>query len=280
MSDESGEHVLAVVPPSLLTEQRGLTLFGTNDPSEVVDIAGKMAKPLRDVIEKQGLFSTISGRKHVRVEGWTLCGSMLGVFPVCVWTRQIADGWEARVEARLRDGSVVGAAEAQCTKTEATWNKRDDYAIRSMAQTRATSKALRLPLGFIVAMGGYDTTPAEEMIVERDAQRAAAAPPTVPAPVRRPPTAPTAAPQAPRSPQQGPIITEAQARRFYAIWKGAGKTPEQVQEYLGTMGLNTDREMPKAVYEVACAWAATKTEGPKALEGEIVGNAEDDYKGI
>ena len=32
-----------------------------------------------------------------------------------------------------------------------------------MAQTRATSKALRQPLGFIVQLAGFDPTPAEEM---------------------------------------------------------------------------------------------------------------------
>ena len=40
---------------------------------------------------------------------------------------------------------------------------RDDYALRSMAQTRATSKALRQPLGFVMSLAGFDPTPAEEM---------------------------------------------------------------------------------------------------------------------
>ena len=32
-----------------------------------------------------------------------------------------------------------------------------------MAQTRATSKALRLPLGFVMTLAGLEATPAEEM---------------------------------------------------------------------------------------------------------------------
>ena len=32
-----------------------------------------------------------------------------------------------------------------------------------MAQTRATSKALRQPLGFVITLAGFDPTPAEEM---------------------------------------------------------------------------------------------------------------------
>jgi hypothetical protein len=185
--------------------ERGVTLFGTNNPVEVVEAAGKIAAALSDVIEKQGLYTDIKGKKHVRVEGWTLCGTMLGVFPVCVWTRPVEGGFEARVEAKLRDGSIVGGAEAQCTRSESTWANRDDFALRSMAQTRATSKALRLPLGFIVAMGGYSATPAEEMEAERQAERDAKAPATVPGPERRtvvktaqvvgkvPPTTPRAA---------------------------------------------------------------------------------------
>jgi len=88
---------------------------------------------------------------------------MLGVFPVCEWTREIEGGWEARVEARTLSGAVVGAAEAECVKAEKNWGNRDDYALRSMAQTRATAKALRLPLGFIVVLAGFEATPADEM---------------------------------------------------------------------------------------------------------------------
>lgn len=139
------------------------TLFGTTNPAEVIERATEAAQPLAAVVRKQKLTTTISGREHVRVEGWTLLGSMLGVFPVTVWTRKMEDGWEARVEARTRDGSIVGAAEAECLRSESLWKSRDDYALRSMAQTRATSKALRQPLGFVMQLAGFEATPAEEM---------------------------------------------------------------------------------------------------------------------
>ena len=93
---------------------------------------------------------------------------MLGVFPVLVWTRKLDDGWEARVEARTLDGRVVGAAESECLRSEARWSTREDYAIRSMAATRATSKALRQPLGFVMTMAGFDATPLEEMPLSTD----------------------------------------------------------------------------------------------------------------
>jgi hypothetical protein len=147
----------------VLVDRPPTTLFRTEDPVEVLERASRVAQALKSVIDKQGLVSRIQGREHVRVEGWTTLGSMLGVVPVVVWTKRTEDGWEARVEARTMDGRVVGAAEAMCSTAEKTWKTRDDYALRSMAQTRATSKALRGPLGFVVTLAGYEATPAEEM---------------------------------------------------------------------------------------------------------------------
>lgn len=140
-----------------------VTLFGSNNPAEVLEAAAIVAKALADVIEKQNLSAKIGSSTHILVEGWTLLGSMTGVFPVVEWTRPLENGWEARVEARTKNGELVGAAEAMCTKAENTWKNRDDYAIRAMAQTRATSRALRGPLGFIVELAGYNATAAEEM---------------------------------------------------------------------------------------------------------------------
>jgi hypothetical protein len=153
---------LDIIDAEIAPQQTG-TLFRTDDPTEIVQRASGMASTLADVVRKQKLAVKIGGREHVRVEGWTLLGTMLGVFPVCEWTRKLDDGWEARVEARTMSGAVVGAAEAECLRSEKTWKSRDDYALRSMAQTRATSKALRQPLGFVMTLAGFDATPLEEM---------------------------------------------------------------------------------------------------------------------
>lgn len=141
----------------------GANLFRSDDPNEIVTRAQDTANALSSVIDKQELYTNIQGKKHVRVEGWTLLGTMLGVTAVVTSTRQLENGWEARCEARTLDGRTIGAGEAMCTRDENTWKNRDDYAIRSMAQTRATSKALKGPLGFVVSLAGYAPTPAEEM---------------------------------------------------------------------------------------------------------------------
>jgi hypothetical protein len=159
-AEEIGAGLSTDVAPTHVQSQN---LFHTDDPVEVITRASRAAEALKGVIRQQGLVSNIQGREYPRVEAWTTLGSMLGVVPVVTWTRRTEDGWEARVEARTLDGRVVGAAEAMCSKSERTWSKRDDYALRSMAQTRATSKALRGPLGFVVTLAGYEATPAEEM---------------------------------------------------------------------------------------------------------------------
>jgi hypothetical protein len=163
------------------------TLFGTDDPSEVVARATAAARPLAKVVNDQNLYKMISGKKYVLVEGWTLLGSMLGVFPVTVWTKPLENGWEARVEARTKDGAVVGAAEAQCTRDESLWKNCDDYALRSMAQTRATAKALRQPLGFVMTLAGMAATPAEEMPREEVVEEAIVSPAGEPFPDQREP---------------------------------------------------------------------------------------------
>lgn len=148
-------------------------LFGTNDPERIVLNAAAVADELARVVEDRRLYVAIRGRKHIRVEGWTLLGALVGVFPYVVWSRRLAgeideltDGWEARVEARTLAGQLVGAAESQCDHSEERWRDADEYALRSMAQTRATGRALKGPLGFVFALAGYETTPAEEMPVD------------------------------------------------------------------------------------------------------------------
>ena len=159
----------------------------SSNPKEMVAQVQEIADVLSDIIDQKKLYTSIRGRKHVHAEGWTTMGAMLGVFPIVVETRESADfvahiqvvtgsgnsrkvevkqegkgSIIARVEARTIGGALVGAAEGECGYGEQKWSDADPYAVRSMAQTRATAKALRLPLGFIIALAGYQATPEEE----------------------------------------------------------------------------------------------------------------------
>jgi hypothetical protein len=160
-----GTDLVVHTPQDAPTTLAPLNLFGSS-PAAALESMGEIAKLLTDVLRQQKLYATIQGRNHVTVEGWTLLGSLLGVFPVVVSTERVtepAEGYKARVEARTADGRVVGAGEALCTRAERTWKSRDEFALMAMAQTRATSRALRNPLGFVVKMAGYETAGAEEV---------------------------------------------------------------------------------------------------------------------
>lgn len=135
-------------------------------PKELIQEASAQARALVDLIEKQKLYSVISGRKYVRVEGWVPLARMNGVIPREVENVEHADGhFVARVQlVRIADGSVLTEASSECGgPSEPTWQGRAPYARRSMAATRATGKACRLAYSWIMALGGYEPTPAEEM---------------------------------------------------------------------------------------------------------------------
>jgi hypothetical protein len=148
------------------------SLFGTDQPGLIIQKASSIATVLKGVIRKQKLAMPIGGKEYILVEGWTTLGALVGVFPRVESTARVLDGdgdhigWEAAVTVTTTAGVEIGRAEAQCLRTERNWKNRDDFALRSMAQTRAMGKALRMPLGWIAVLGGYEATPAEEMPVE------------------------------------------------------------------------------------------------------------------
>lgn len=139
------------------------SLFNTDEPVEVIAKATKVADALKAVVVSKKLVANIKGKEYPLVEAWITLAAMLNVNAVTEWTRKTENGWEARVVVRNNAGLDIAAAESQCTRDERDWKNRDDYALRSMAQTRATSKALRSKLGFIMTLAGYQATPAEEM---------------------------------------------------------------------------------------------------------------------
>ncbi len=167
---------LEVIEDAEYTPVQTGTLFGTDDPVTVIEKATVVASALMDAVKRHDadkpkekrLVSVISGREFPKLECWTLLGSMLGVFPVLegepvpIEVAGVA-GWKATVSAQTRDGSVVGRASALCMRSESNWRNRDEYALMSMAQTRAASKALSQPLRFVMVLAGLEGTPEAEM---------------------------------------------------------------------------------------------------------------------
>lgn len=163
----------AVVP----VEARAVaSVYGTDNPTEIVQRTEAVAIALGTAIKRGHMSTSIQGREYVLAEGWAYLGSMLGVFPRTVRVEPMGesadpDGYEAHVELVTRDGSVVGGAIAECSRLEKSWADRAPYALKSMAQTRATGKAYRMAFGYVMRAAGYEATPAEEMSQDNDAPR-------------------------------------------------------------------------------------------------------------
>ena len=144
------------------------TLYGTRDPKTVRDKMVELADVLMDVVRTKQLAVRIRNREHLTVEAWTTLGAFVGVHAAIVWTKpnESGDGILARAEARTLEGALVGAAEGECSRVENRWKDAEPYAIRSMASTRAISRALQAPLRHIAVLAGYEGTTAEEMPTE------------------------------------------------------------------------------------------------------------------
>ena len=137
-------------------------------PSEVLADAKEAAKALADVIAKKSKPVVINGETYLEFEDWQTVGRFYGVSVKVASTSFIqygeVQGFEARaVVIRNSDGMEVSAAEAMCLNDEALWKSRPLFQLRSMAQTRASAKALRNVLAWVVVLAGYKPTPAEEM---------------------------------------------------------------------------------------------------------------------
>lgn len=140
------------------------------DPEEVIQEATHAANAVRKIIVEKGLARRIGSGEHVEYEGWLTVGRFYGCIPDIEWSRPVKDsdgkitGYEARAcLIHLATGRVISHAESMCSWTEDNWKNRDEFAVRSMSETRAASKALRMVFGWVMVLAGYKPTPAEEM---------------------------------------------------------------------------------------------------------------------
>jgi len=160
-----------IVPEPMLPAVRDdlpASIFG-DDPVSALEMARAMVQRMEAMIapRRQDFVCNIQGRDYPKVDWWTAAGQPLGLSPRVVWCRQVEgmepQTFEARVEVYDRQGNLWSSGQALCSRGERTWAKRDAYALYSMAQTRSTGKAYRLPLSFLAVLAGLQPTPAEEM---------------------------------------------------------------------------------------------------------------------
>jgi len=126
--------------------------------------ATEIASICKDIVTKTA--QNIQGRKYVRVEGWQSIANAYGCVASAKDVERVETGFRAIGQVRRMDsGIVICEAEGFVGDDERTWSKRDEFAKRAMAQTRAISRACRSAFAFIVTYmdAGLETTPAEEV---------------------------------------------------------------------------------------------------------------------
>ena len=152
MEKENNEIVVA--------EPTAVNLVG--NPQDRLKQGHEAAKALMSVAQPV----MIQGNQYLTIHDWQTVGAFYGFFagaddaePVVV---DGVSGFRAKAVVRTADGTIVSSAIAYCFD-EGIWKGREKFAQASMAQTRASSKALRMVVGWVAVLGGYKDTPAEEM---------------------------------------------------------------------------------------------------------------------
>ena len=155
------EEATALIPAPIQT-----TLILEGDPEAQLQYAEKAATALMKRVEKKTKKLEINGKQYLEFGDWQTLARFFGATAGVEWSRAIyrderLAGYEARAIVYQR-GQVISSAEALCLNNEKNWGKRDEFALRSMAQTRACAKALRNAFGWVAELAGYASTPAEE----------------------------------------------------------------------------------------------------------------------
>jgi hypothetical protein len=252
------EQLPTVVAPS----EAQLIEFGSfRHPETVLKEAELVARTFAKRAEGLQLYKTIGPSKHLLIEGWQTLAAMYRVTAGVVEDRYIeigdAHGYEATAEAiYVPTAQRISMAKAMCLSDEENWGLRPKYEwrngpngrekvkvsdtptplqqLRSMAQTRACSKVLSNLLKWVARMGGFAGTPAEEMTepgAQEDAHAQQRQRPNGGAPV---------------------VISEAQAKRLYALGHSAGKSRDEVGIVVANFGFRDAADITRDKYEAIC----------------------------
>lgn len=150
----------------IVTPKKELILEG--DPEAQLAFATKAANALMTVVKNKPKPVIIRGKQYLEYGDWQVLGRFYGATVEIEWTKKLLNsegkthGYEARALVN-RNGETIASAEGMCTTDEERWGDAEEYAIRSMAQTRTAAKALRNAFGWVAELAGYSATPAEEM---------------------------------------------------------------------------------------------------------------------
>ena len=145
--------------------ETALTVYEVDNPAAVVSKAQATANACKAIVVQCSM--QLQGRRYIKAEGWQALAAACGYSPRIESVEELQNGDIKAVCSlvRLSDGCVVAQSEGYLGVDEGMWSRRPRYARRAMAQTRATSRACRSALAWIVPLldAGLETTPAEEI---------------------------------------------------------------------------------------------------------------------
>lgn len=143
--------------------ENNLVKYDLSSPEKTLGLANELTK----FIKERQLSTIIQGKEYIQVDGWQFAGSQLGIVPVLISLTDLSKESEYKYRAevelrRISDDKLVGKGVAICSSRERTKKNFEEYAIASMAQTRAEGKAFRMLVGWLMKAAGFETTAAEE----------------------------------------------------------------------------------------------------------------------
>lgn len=161
MSEENQE--LAVKPKQQVGELK--------DPQREMEFAQKACQVLMEKVKTKKNPVMIHGQQYLEYGDWQTIGRFFALTVGSEDTEEINRdgklvGYLAKAYVYNREGVKVSSAEAACMRDEKNWGDKPEFQLRSMAQTRASAKALRNAVGWVAELAGYSSTPAEEMQTE------------------------------------------------------------------------------------------------------------------
>ena len=175
----SADNPMLNIKPSTLDSDGNVPMIHIDTPVEYKTyeltkptLANDLAKTVATYINTNKLYSDIKGKKYVNVEGWEYAGLQFGLIAMPSKPENLSSDKEVKYSCEVnlinQNGEVRGYGYALCSSKEKSKSYFDEYAICSMAQTRAISKAYRNSIAWLMKMSGFEGTPEEERVIEKD----------------------------------------------------------------------------------------------------------------
>ena len=127
----------------------------------------KVAQGMLDFIKQTKLSIPIQNKQYIQVDGWQFLSISLNLTPIITELQNLSNEsefkYQAKCELKNAANELVSVGFGICSNKEMKKRQFDEYAICSMAQTRAIGRAYRNRFGFIAKVAGFEPTPLEEM---------------------------------------------------------------------------------------------------------------------